>query len=289
LKTLNIAITGSSGFIGSYLVKNLERKENYTLQLLDLSSGIDICNWNQVKDIPEFDVMIHLANKSFVPDSYNDPQSFYQVNFNSTLNALELCRIYKSKFIYLSSYVYGHPDYQPIDEKHPIRPFNPYAQSKLICEKLCEGYSRDFNVPVIIFRPFNIYGKGQNESFLIPTIIRQAMEGFISIKDERPKRDYLHVLDLVKAIENSIEFDMAKGIEFFNVGSGKSYSVKHLVETIINLCEHKVTYQCLAEFRPNEVLDTISDITKIQSLLKWAPEISFEKGLELLFRESTSK
>lgn len=53
-------------------------------------------------------------------------------------------------------------------KKHPTESFNPYCQSKLIGEDLCKSYNKDFGVPVIIFRPFNIYGPGQNENFLIP-------------------------------------------------------------------------------------------------------------------------
>jgi nucleoside-diphosphate-sugar epimerase len=283
---MRIVITGSSGFIGSYLVRNLSKKDIYELRLIDISEGIDICKWDQVKDFADFDVIIHLANKSYVPDSYENPQLFYHTNVISTLNALELCRLRKARFIYLSSYVYGHPDYQPVDEKHQVRPFNPYAQSKLICEKLCEGYSRDFNVPVIILRPFNIYGSGQNGSFLIPSIIKQAKAGSILVKDERPKRDYLHVEDLVRAIELSIEYNDFKGTEIFNIGSGKSFSVRHIVDIVMNICGSDISYNCTNEYRPSEVLDTIADITKIQKTLEWDPQIQIEEGLQLMFNES---
>ena len=280
---MKIAITGSEGFIGKYLVDEL-RKTGLELILLDLSLGIDICNWNQLENIKGIDVFIHLANRSFVPDSYKDPKSFYETNIISTLNILELCRKYNSKLIFLSSYVYGQPDYQPIDERHPIRPFNPYAQSKIICESLCEGYSRDFKVPVIIFRPFNIYGIGQNSNFLIPIIIKQAKEGKISIKDERPKRDYLHVLDLVNAVNLAIEYVPKKEYEVFNLGYGKSYSVKEIINFVINQSPNEVKYSCLNEFRSNEVLDTIADISKAKTLLKWEPQINLENGLMYMLK-----
>lgn len=282
---MKVLITGSSGFIGSYLVKYLSEFDTYKLFLIDKSNGIDICNWEQVKNFSGFDVLVHLANKSYVPDSYEDPGSFYSANFISTLNALELCRINKSRFIYLSSYVYGHPDYQPIDECHEVRPFNPYAQSKLICEKLAEGYNRDFKVPALIFRPFNIYGAGQNKSFLIPSIIFQSESGKITIRDERPQRDYLHVLDLVRAIKLAIEHDFSNSFEILNIGYGKSYSVKHIVQTVQSLSKNNVSYSCLNEYRPNEVLDTVADISKIKRILRWEPTITFEDGLKLLISE----
>jgi len=201
---MKVLITGFSGFIGSYLQKRLNQTK-HELVLIDLVNGFDICVWQQVMNLKDIDVIIHLANLSFVPDSYEQPKKFYETNYLSTLNMLELCRLNGSKMIFFSSYVYGHPQYQPINEDHPIQPFNPYAQTKVICESLCEGYNRDFNVPVTIFRPFNIYGKGQNPDFLIPSILQQAQKGKIVVKDDRPKRDYIHVEDIVEAIEAAIE------------------------------------------------------------------------------------
>jgi UDP-glucose 4-epimerase len=276
---MKIAITGSSGFIGSYLVESLQ-KQDYELILLDIRAGINICNWEEIKDV-KADVFIHLANKSYVPDSYLDPKSFYDVNINSTLNILELCRLNNAKLIYFSSYIYGHPQYQPIDEQHPIQAFNPYAETKVICEEMCRGYNRDFNVPVIIFRPFNIYGKGQNEDFLIPTILRQARQGRIEIKDDRPKRDYIHVLDIVSAILDTIEYLPTHNFEIFNLGSGRSYSVKEIVEMVICLFNNDIKYNCLNEFRHNEVMDTVANISKINRV-GWQSTISLLEGLKLM-------
>lgn len=278
---MKIAITGSSGFIGGYLVNSLN-KTKHDLILLDIATGIDVCSWNQIKEISGIDVFIHLANKTFIPDSYNDPKSFYDSNFSSTLNVLELCRINKAKFIYLSSYVYGIPKYQPIDEVHPVKALNPYSQSKILCEGICEGYNRDFEVPIIILRPFNIYGSGQHENFLIPSIIKQSKNAKIQIKDERPKRDYLHVLDLTDAIIKAIEFPLDKELQIFNIGYGISYSVKEVVEFVISNCQNPTEYICTHEIRPNEVIDTIADINHIRSILKWEPKITFFEGIKLI-------
>ena len=163
---MKILVTGFSGFIGTYLVEKL-KQYNHELILLDISNGVDICDWKQIKQYNNIDVIIHLANLSFVPASYSDPQNFYTTNYLSTLNMLELCRKNNARLIFFSSYVYGQPQYQPIDEVHPIQAFNPYAQTKVICESLCEGYFRDFGVPITIFRPFNIYGIGQHPDFYI--------------------------------------------------------------------------------------------------------------------------
>ena len=194
---------------------------------------------------------------------------------------LELCRLKNAGMIFFSSYVYGHPQYQPIDEYHPVHAFNPYAQTKVICESLCEGYNRDFKVPVTIFRPFNIYGKGQNPDFLIPAIIEQARKGKITIKDDRPKRDYIHVSDIVEAIVAVIKTKNSDNeIKTYNLGTGISYSVKEIVEIVQSLFNREIDYLCTNEYRPNDVMDTVADTTKIKRELEWSPAITIIEGIK---------
>lgn len=282
---MKILITGHSGFIGSYLQKKLEKTE-HELILVDIANGTNICDWQKVKQYEGMDVIVHLANLSFVPASYEQPKRFYETNYLSTLNMLELCRLNNAKMVFFSSYIYGHPQYQPIDENHPTQAFNPYAQTKVICESLCEGYNRDFKVPITIFRPFNIYGTGQNPDFLIPSIIQQAKTGKIVIKDDRPKRDYIHVEDIVNAIITAIETENAdKSIQKYNLGSGLSYSVKEIVDMVRGLFDTEIEYICTHEIRPNDVMDTIADISKIQNELHWKPSISILEGLTKMVSE----
>lgn len=277
---MKILVTGYSGFIGSYLIRRLQELQA-DLILCDLQNGINICNWDEVKDLKGFDILIHLANLSFVPASFHDPKKFYEVNYLGTLNMLELCRLNKARMIYFSSYMYGNPRYQPIDEQHRIEAYNPYAQTKVICESLSEGYNRDFQVPVTVFRPFNIYGKGQNPDFLIPTIINQAKTGKIVIKDDRPKRDYIHVTDIVEAVILSLKKpDTEPTLQTYNLGTGESHSVKEIIEIVRTLSGHEVDYECTREIRPNEVLETVADITKIKKELHWTPKISLIEGIK---------
>ena len=277
---MRILITGFSGFIGSYLTKKLQELQ-HELILCDLSNGINICNWDEIKDIKNLDFVVHLANLSYVPASYQEPKKFYEVNYMGTLNMLELCRLNNAKLIYFSSYMYGHPKYQPIDEQHPIQAYNPYSQTKVICESICEGYNRDFMVPVTIFRPFNIYGKGQNADFLIPTIINQAKSGKIIIKDDRPKRDYIHVNDIVEAVSSAMFIkNESSNYQIFNLGTGKSNSVKDVIDIVCQLYNHTIEYQCTNEIRQNEVLDTIANISKIKNNLGWEPKVSLFEGLK---------
>lgn len=276
---MTIAITGSDGFVGKYLLNTLKKRNDINIIPIDITQGINACNWDEVKDIAA-DVYIHLANKSFVPDSYNNPHSFYDVNLKSTLNMLELCRINGAKLIYLSSYVYGAPEYLPIDENHPIKAFNPYAQTKVMCESMCEGYARDFSVPIIVFRPFNIYGVGQSENFLLPMMVKQMKTGKIQVKDDRPKRDYVHVRDVVQAIECAIDYtpQQVKSCEIINIGSGTSYSVKEIVDILISLSNTQIDYSATGETRPSEIMDTIANVDKLKQI-GWQQKVSLKEGL----------
>ena len=274
-----ILITGSTGFVGKALIALLEKEHEYKILETGNSKTIDLTNWENVKKLPHVDIIIHLAAKSFIPDSFKNPAQFYQNNILSTLNILEKAKIDASKVIFLSTYVYGSPQYLPIDESHPKQPLNPYTQSKILCEELCEAYSRDFNVSVIIFRPFNIYGLGQSKHFFIPTIINQLNNDSIELTDPRPKRDFIYIDDVIEAIRLAINH-FKYPFSLYNLGSGISTSIQEVVAIItkISQTETKVNYS--NQIRQGEVLDTVADIQKIKKELQWTPKYSIEMGLD---------
>lgn len=281
-----IVVTGSSGFVGSNLVKLLN-KFDYQIIELDFTNEFDLTHWESVNKIRKFDLLIHLAASVYIPDSYISPREFYYNNMVSTLNMLELCKCENSKMIYVSSYVYGKPQYLPIDEKHPVSVLNPYSRSKVISEQLCIGYNRDFGVPIIIFRPFNIYGPEQNDKFLIPSIQKQIKEnGIIQLKDPRPKRDFIHIDDVVMAYCKAIEYilDLKNNLDFeiFNLGSGISYSVKEVAAILVSQTGKDIPIKFSEARRKGEVLDTVANISKLSNMLNWEPKIEFKDGTILL-------
>lgn len=274
---MKIALTGASGFVGQHVLPLLKAHEGIEVISLDIKNGIDLCDWEQIKDI-QADLFIHLANKSYVPDSYEHPRSFFDVNINSTLNILELARMNNARVLYFSSYVYGHPEYLPIDEKHPIQEFNPYSATKIMCEQMCKSYAQDLKVPVAVFRPFNIYGTGQNEQFLLPMMVHQLPTGRIQVRDDRPKRDYIHIDDIASAVDFMAFAEWNETYAVYNLGSGESYSVHEVAQMLMKLWPKSVKYVATGETRPNEVLDTVADISKLRAM-GWKPRISLEDGL----------
>jgi nucleoside-diphosphate-sugar epimerase len=270
-------ITGSSGFIGKYMLSEL-KESSFDIIEIDVDKGHNLNDSNCLDYLRNVDYFIHLASHSFVPASFENPYIFYRENFIMTLNVLEAAKRLNSKVIFFSSYLYGSPAYLPIDENHPLLPHNPYAESKLICEKLCEGYNRDFGLDVVVFRPFNIYGKGQNPAFILPSIIQQSQNGIVKLIDPRPKRDFIHVLDVVCAARKVIELKL-DGYHVFNIGYGKSYSIDEVTKTISEILQNQLHIQFTHEYRKGEVLDTVANISRAKNMLMWEPEIDLNSGL----------
>ena len=284
LRDATVAVTGSSGFVGSYILRKLSEL-NVRVIGLDIRDGVDLTDWTQIRGLPRFDTMIHLAAKIFVPAAYENPREFYHTNIGSTINALEICRTHEAKMVFASSYVYGQPKYLPIDEEHPVSVFNPYCRSKVVCESLCEGYHRDFGIRVVILRAFNLYGPGQDKRTVIPSIIDQAETGRILLKDPQPRRDFVYIDDMVDAYVKAVQYEETP-FETFNIAGGRSYSVKQIAETIARRVGDDIKVEFTGERRKNEVMDTVADTTKAKKLLEWQPKTGIEEGIDLCLRDT---
>lgn len=277
---MRIAVAGSDGFVGTKVCEQLEAKGHEVVRI-DITRGFDLCDNTIIDKIDPIDCFVHLANLVFVLGSYEEPEKYYRINYLTTLNALEICRKYNARLVYASSYIYGPPQYLPVDENHPVCPFNPYAQTKVICEKLCEGYHRDFKVKVSILRPFNIYGVGQKGKLLIPEIIGQLKEGkdTIELKASSPRRDYINVIDVSNAFvactEDTNDFNI------YNVCSGESISVRELTEVINKHLQKKVQFNFSEMPRPNEVDESRGSCSKLESI-GWRRTITLDEGIKQL-------
>jgi UDP-glucose 4-epimerase len=280
-KTEPVVVVGGSGFLGQHLMKALEKRD-YPMTERSLSPDFDIGNMSDLSAIGPFKTMIHLAGKTFVPDSYHNSYEFFKVNVIGTLNCLELCKKYNADMIFASSYVYGKPEYLPVDENHPVKQWNPYASSKIIAEQLAQTYCNHFGLNVCILRIFNLFGSNQADHFLIPTIINGIKKGKLELFSSQPKRDFIYVIDVVRAIVSFLEADF-QGCEIFNVGSGKSYSVDQVVSIAKDLfkSDTEVIYRQIP--RKDEIDDVIADTAKIKKRIGWIPEYDLVSGLKHAF------
>jgi GDP-4-dehydro-6-deoxy-D-mannose reductase len=275
---IKILVTGSTGFIGSNLCKQLQKNnENYFAISSDFGNIAEEETWNK---IPPMDIVIHLASLTSVSESWNNTYSFIKTNCLSTSLALEFCKKNNSKLIFMSSYLYGTPNNLPISEDAKIQPTNPYAITKMISEDICKFYYDNFNLNIIVLRPFNVYGPKQGSNFLIPTIFTQIKnEDKITVKDLYPKRDYIYIEDLIDAIIKSIHI-VTNEYLILNIGSGKSYSVSNIIHIIQNYLGTNKEIHSLMERRKGEIMDTVADISKAYKFLKWYPKWTIEDGIK---------
>jgi len=269
-----ILVTGSNGFLGRALLESLI---NHDVITFDADDGNVIDYFFTDKDVSH---VFHLAARTSVPESWEIPYQYYQTNIMGTVNVLELCRTTGAKMTYVTTYPYGEPQYIPIDESHPCNPNSPYNHSKHIAEDICRSYSNLYGVSVTVLRLFNVYGNGQSESFLIPHVVKQAVfSSAIEVMDLEPKRDYVHITDVVKALLATIG---VSGYNIYNVASGESRSVMDVCRLALDTLQTKKAIISLNNKRKNEVSNIEANISKIKKDLGWTPTVTFPEGIKSL-------
>ena len=231
-----ILITGASGFIGRELVKKIPKSD----VILDSNEfeHIDLQNKEEVMSLDSADLVIHLGGKT--PRKELGWNEYFKSNILGTLNILEYCVQKKiKKLIYVSTYVYGKPQYSPIDENHPINPHNAYTESKYRGERWCEFYCKKYDLNLITLRPFNIFGESMREGFLLTNLINSVKtDKKITVVNKNSKRDFLYVDDFVDLILKIKDYDCK--FEIFNVGTGISFSFDDIIKKIENITSKKL-------------------------------------------------
>lgn len=298
LKGASVLVTGATGFVGPYLVRALAEK-NAKIKILTLDkdeispghdiSGLeivrgDITKRKTLKGITEgIDFVFHLAAISNVDYAIKNPVKTYDVNVRGTLNLLEEVRKNPvQKFVYISSsHVYGVPRYIPVDEMHPIAPREPYSASKAAAEHIVNAYSSTFNVNTAIVRPFNIYGPGQHESFLIPSIVKQASgSGVIEVGNLEPTRDFTYITDAVAGFLKIAEY----GSGVYNIGSGIEVKVGDVVRKIVEIINPDIEIRSISDRQRSggvEISRLCADVSRLKAI-GWEPEVGLENGLKKL-------
>lgn len=301
-----VLVTGAAGFIGSHLTEMLVRKgfqvrafvhynsagrwPNFdhlpadVLQDLEIVPG-DIGDSRSVAQaVAGSEWVFHLAALIGIPYSYVAPASYVQANITGTLNVLDACRDHSvARLIHTStSETYGSAQYIPIDEKHPVVAQSPYSATKAGADKLAESYWLSFGTPVTIVRPFNTYGPRQSQRAVIPTIITQALAGKpLKLGNLDPVRDLTYVTDTAAGFIAAARCEKVLG-ELVNLGVGKGYSVRELVERVGRLLDRTLEVeQDVERVRPagSEVQRLLSDNTKALSLMDWKPQVDLQTGL----------
>lgn len=277
---LDVLVTGAGGFIGQALCSYLRTDGRNVLGLLRADGDVtDPLLWER---LPPARAVMHLAARSYVPDSWKAPARFLATNVDGTQHALDWCRRHGARMVFSSAYVYGIPSRLPICESDPVRPNNPYALSKYLGEQCCEFAARYLGVDATVLRVFNVFGRGQRGEFLLPTLVTQLTGNEIRVRDLTPRRDYIYLPDVIEAFVRAL--DTPAGFHCLNIGSGKSYSVDEIVAALQAAAGTELPVVTEVEPRPQEIPDVRADIRLAGEVLGWKPRFDLVAGIDHMMK-----
>ena len=293
-----VLVTGGTGFVGRETVKLLQRN-GYAVTVLDKAEKPeDFQNVKYIRgDLQNAakcvvacagqDFVIHLAAKPRIPESFVDPDSYFDDNVTGTKNILTAASaVGVRKFVYCSSSrIYGNnpPPHKPY---HKPDPLNYYAMTKLFGEHLCKQYKNMFNLDYTILRFFTVYGPEQpgcdDKGLMIAKFARLAKEGkpLTVHGDGELRRDYIHVSDVAAAIVAAVETRVKS--EIFNVGTGHNISVNSVVD-ILREFVPDVQVENIDTLK-GYAKETLADISKAKKLLGWSPKVSQADGIKEYYK-----
>ena len=288
---MRVLVTGGAGFVGTNLIKRLLSDGHEVISVDNYSTGKyenhqkgcdyyqrDLSNsywWSLVDEclcevtcecnIKPVDIIYHLAALARIQPSIKDPITTINNNFNSTLNVLEWAREKNTPVVFAGS-----------SSKHHGLWGSPYAWSKFGGEQLCELYNKVYNLPTVVCRFYNVYGKYQIEKGTYATVIgifeKQFREGkaLTVVGNGEQRRDFTHINDIVNGIiKCGQNIDKVSG-EIFELGRGQNHSILEITEMF---GETEVEY---ISARPGEYDVTLADYSKANELLNWKPTLNLK-------------
>ncbi|MFM9943678.1 MAG: NAD-dependent epimerase/dehydratase family protein [Bacteroidia bacterium] len=283
---MNLLITGSTGFIGTKLISYLSMN-NPEIKFYGWKRSykkLNEVNFKLQFGNIKIDKVVHLAGHTKVIESWDKPQQYFIENVELTLDSLEFCKQHISDLVFISSYLYGNTNNLPINELEPVELTSPYSYGKHSSENLCKFYSDNFNINVQVLRPFNIYGPGQDNYFLLPKIalqIKDDTKDEISIYNLHTKRDFVFINDFCEAIVKALAGK--NHYEIINIGSGFSVSTQQIIDEFFKISGKQKRINSAEIYRKNEIMDVVADINKAKSYLGWQSKTSINEGLKNLY------
>ncbi|WJV23042.1 MULTISPECIES: GDP-mannose 4,6-dehydratase [Pseudomonas] len=289
-------VTGLNGFVGRHLRSRLGAADS-GWDLLP-APPFDLTQPQSLQDLwPELpDAVIHLAGQTFVPEAFRDPTNTFQINLLGTLNLLQALKIrgFNGRFLYVSSGdVYGlvNESDLPINERQPPCPRNPYAVSKDSAELLSLQWGMSEDWPVMIARPFNHIGTGQQNSFAITSAARQiariklGLQGpQVYVGDIDVTRDFLDVSDVVSAYLALLHSGIPGQI--YNICSGKEQSIRNLIEQLADIAQVEMELvEDPARLRRSEQRRVCGSAAKLQQATGWMPKTPIEQSLRAILTD----
>lgn len=299
LKGARVFLTGLSGFIGSHLGRRLVNEGSRVFALVRRNSDL----W-RVKDLKRDIIIVtgdlmdadavrralreirptivfHLASRVDMSRSFDLLEDMVGINITGTLNIIRgLKNQDVTCFITAgASEEYGDADVPFREDQLPC-PASPYSATKASVTMICRMLNTGLSLPMVTLRPSPTYGPFQTNDMLIPHCIARALRGeTIRMTKGDQGRDFVHVADVVEGFVRAAQIQEALG-EVINLGSGREYSLKDVVDMIVTMTKSlsRVEREALP-YRKGEAMHFLSDTSKARRLLGWVPKIELEDGL----------
>ncbi|MBX3745402.1 MAG: GDP-mannose 4,6-dehydratase [Verrucomicrobiae bacterium] len=295
-----VVITGGSGFIPSHLARrclddgarvavtvrygNVVKNERLRAWWDDLDIiEADLRNRGALEQVRQWkpDILFHLAAYNHVGQSFTQVEECFDVNAKGTANVLDTCGPV-DRFVYMStSEVYGHQTAVPFVEKMTPDPLSPYAITKYAGELYCRMKQRVAgSFPIVIVRPFNVFGPSQSSKAVIPELIDQCLRG-IPVRTTRGEqtREFNYVTDIVDGlVRAALHPHPIEGP--LNLATGVEVPIRDLVMLIAELTGTTSPIEIGAlPYRPTEIWRMVADAGRARALLGWEPKVPLREGL----------
>ena len=303
---MNVLVVGGAGYIGSHMVRLLDRAGHRVVVLDNLSLGFReavtagelvvgdmgdqelVCQ--TLRDY-QIEAVMHFAAFALVGESVERPAKYYQNNVVATLSLLESMRQCNVNRIVFSSTcaTYGIPESMPINESTPQKPVNPYGFTKLVIERALEDYAAAYGLGFAALRYFNAAGAAPDgrigedhdpESHLIPIVLQVALgqrDQITIFGDDWPTpdgtcvRDYIHVDDLGAAHLKALDhIQPGQGLKL-NLGTGAGFSVRQIIDICREVTGHEIP-AVVGPRRPGDPPELVADASLAKQVLGWEPE-----------------
>jgi GDP-4-dehydro-6-deoxy-D-mannose reductase len=304
---VKILVTGASGFVGRWLIPELEAAGHDTTGAPP-SSRLDITDPSAVAKLLNAtspDAVAHLAGLSYGPDARREPDRAFAVNEGGTRALMAAAAARRTPVLVVSSAeVYGNPAPAdlPLRESAPVGAEQPYGRSKLAQERVALESAAAGGPPVVIVRPFNHTGPGQRPEFVVPALAQRIIaarkrgDRTIRAGNVDVRRDFSDVRDVVRAYRLILEAVGSGGLgadphlRTYNIASGRAVAIREIAETFGALAgieiEITVDPDLVRESDPREIR---GDASLIAGELGWSPSIPFDVTLNDVFEDVLSR
>jgi len=311
IKNCNVCVIGGAGFIGSHLVDYLIDERGCNVTVLDNLITGKTKNihekakfiWADIRDEESelvrifekenIDYVFNYAAEPYIPECFERPMHFFDINATAVLKVLNACQKSKIKAVLQvsSAEIYGDMKGK-IKETDAVEAHSTYGVSKLAADGLVQVRWREANVPAISLRQFNCVGERETHEYVIPEIISQLAKSNVVNLGNNSFRDFQYAGDAAKMAVELLE--KGKFGEVYNMGSEDGIMIYELAELIGRLMGHEETIIQTEDsrIRPWEIWHLQSDNTKLNDVIESRPSISLEEALQRTikyFHENGSK